>query len=134
MNRVVIILILLSSFVNAMAQKKSVQSPNNSSIIEDPVEPGPSFPGGQKAWGKFLTENLKWPDPVIDAQGKVYIGFIVESDGRLTNIKIIRGIVAPFDNEALRVIKKSPKWKPKIINGIPVRSGYTVPISFVLSE
>jgi len=92
------------------------------------------FPGGEKAFGKFLAKNLKWPDPGIDAQGKVIITFTIEKDGRLTGIKVTKGMGEPFDTEGLRVIKKSPRWIPATRNGIPIKSVKSIPINFTISE
>jgi len=91
------------------------------------------FPGGEKAFSKFLDKNLKWPDQ-IDGQGRVIVSFVVEKDGHLTNIKIAKKSLPEFDNEALRVIKKSPRWIPATRNGIPIKSVKSVPINFTISE
>jgi TonB family protein len=98
------------------------------------VEVVPSFPGGLVEFGKFLGQNLKYP---IEAkknktQGRVYVNFIVEVDGTLSEPKVLRGIGGGCDEEALRVIKLSPKWKPGIQNGKKIRVAYTVPILFSL--
>jgi TonB family protein len=117
------------------AKKIIPQSANDSTFV-DPISPYfdryPQFPGGLKAYQKFLNENLKWPSQ-IDAQGKVIISFIVEKDGRLTNIKVDKKLGAEFDNEALRVIKKMPRWEPAMLKGKSVRCRYTIPINFALS-
>jgi protein TonB len=94
----------------------------------------PQFPGGEKAFYTFLGKNLKWPDSSIDAQGKVLVSFYIEKDGQLTNFKIERSLGALFDNEAIRVLKKSPKWIPAKQNGRPIRYKYTVPVNFTISE
>jgi TonB family protein len=98
------------------------------------VEVVPSFPGGLVEFGKFLGQNLKYP---IEAkknktQGRVYVNFIVEVDGTLSEPKVLRGIGGGCDEEALRVIKLSPKWNPGIQNGKKIRVAYTVPILFSL--
>lgn len=99
------------------------------------VEHVPEFPGGIEAFGKFLGSNIKYPATAREQkiQGRVIITFIVEKDGSLSNQKIVRGITADLDNEALRVIALSPKWKSGIQNGRPVRVQYSVPISFALA-
>jgi len=96
----------------------------------------PRFPGGSKAFGKFLEKTLIYPDKsgMIDVQGKVIISFIVEKDGRLTNFKVARKLYPIFDDEALRVMKLSPKWIPGKVNGKPVRCRHTIPINFVLAD
>jgi protein TonB len=99
------------------------------SVLPTPV-------GGDAAWTKFLTKNLRYPDQAIDAEksGKVWISFIIEKDGSLTDIKVIRGPGYGMDAEALRVLKKAPAWTPGIQRGKPVRVAYTLPINFSLGN
>jgi protein TonB len=99
------------------------------------VEKVPEFPGGLKTWSRFLTKNLRWPaDDGMDSQASVFLSFIVEKNGRLTNLKVLKKTYPKFDNEALRVLKLSPKWIPAKVNGKPVRSKYVVPIRFAIGE
>jgi periplasmic protein TonB len=93
----------------------------------------PRFPGGKKAFYEFLNKNINWPDQ-IDGQGIVTVGFVVERDGHLTNINVVKGGVPEFNAEALRVIRKSPKWIPGIKNGKTIRVKYSVPINFTLTD
>ena len=81
-----------------------------------------------------MQKNLRYPQEAIEAgiSGKVYISFVVEKDGSLTDIKVVRPLGSGTDEEAVRVLKNSPKWKPGIQNGRPVRVAYTMPISFTL--
>jgi protein TonB len=98
------------------------------------VEQMPEFPGGMVAWGKFLNKNLNYPSMAKDANvtGRVTVSFVVEKNGEITDVKILRGIGAGCDEEAIRVIKKSPLWKAGIQNGRPVRVSYVMPIVFRL--
>lgn len=98
------------------------------------VELSPEYQGGQKALLKFLASKLKYPVRAREnkVQGKVYIGFIVEKNGSLSDFKMVRGIGAGCDEEAIRVLKLSPIWKPGYVNGKPVRTSYTLPIAFQL--
>jgi protein TonB len=100
------------------------------------VENQPEFPGGLSAFGKYLEKNIKYPgvDRENNTQGKVFVSFVVEKDGSLTDISAIRGPSATLKEEAIRVIQKSPKWKPGVQNGRFVRVQYTVPISFTLGS
>lgn len=100
------------------------------------VEQVPMFDGGLKAFGDFLNKNIKYPKESRDKniQGRVIISFIVEQNGELSNIKVVRGVDAAIDAEALRVMSLSPKWTPGIQNGRLVRVAYSVPISFTLSN
>jgi len=100
------------------------------------VEVAPEYPGGQKAFGKFLGSNIRYPISAREnnVQGKVYIGFIVEKSGELTDLKIIKGIGGGCDEEALRVLKNSPPWKPGMAEGKPVRTSYTFPVTFQIAN
>jgi TonB family protein len=99
------------------------------------VELAPEYQAGQKALLKFLASKLRYPAHAREnrVQGKVYIGFIVEKNGSLSDFKVVRGIGAGCDEEAIRVLKLSPVWKPGYANGKPVRTSYTLPIVFQLS-
>jgi TonB family protein len=100
------------------------------------VEQVPEFPGGIEAFGKFLATNVKYPKAARDnnVQGRVIITFVVEKDGALSNMKVVRGIGSGCDEEAVRVLSTSPAWKPGIQNGKPVKVQYSVPISFSLAD
>jgi TonB family protein len=94
-------------------------------VVYDEV---PKFPGGLEKFQQFIQSNLK---KVESAAGKrVIISFIVEKDGSLNNIKIARGINEEADQEALRVIKLSPKWQPATRAGKLIRVAYSVPVKF----
>jgi TonB family protein len=100
------------------------------------VELAPEYQGGQKALGKFLGSRLRYPVRAREnkIQGKVYIGFVIEKNGSLSDFKVIRGIGGGCDEEAIRVLKLSPLWKPGYSNGKPVRTSYTLPITFQLGN
>ena len=85
---------------------------------------------------KFLRKNLRYPERAAEAGvgGKVLVSFVVEKDGRLTDIRIVRGIGFGCDEEAARVLKKSPAWEPGIQNNRQVRVLYTIPLHFQLGE
>jgi protein TonB len=90
----------------------------------------PHFRGGDKAFHEFLNKNLKWPKDVTGGEGIVTVSFFVENDGRLTDIKIVKGMSAPFNNEAIRVMNLSDRWIPASRDGHFIKSKYTVPIQF----
>jgi protein TonB len=98
------------------------------------VEELPEFPGGDEARQKFLQNNLEYPRIARETglEGRVQIGFVVEPDGRLTNFKVLRGRAPSLDEEALRVAKLMPKWKPGKQRGKAVRVQYQMPITFTL--
>jgi protein TonB len=92
--------------------------------------------GGAAAWAKFLRKNLSYPGMAIDEhmQGRVFVSFIIEKDGHLSNFVVERGAGYGMDEEAMRVLKLAPAWKPGIQNNQPVRVKYTIPINFQLAE
>ena len=98
------------------------------------VESMPEFPGGQQALFKYLSENVKYPVIAQEngIQGRVICQFVVNKDGSLEDIQVVRGVDKALDNEAIRVIKSMPKWKPGKQRGKPVRVKYTVPVNFKL--
>jgi len=110
--------------------------PKNEGPVFTSVEQVPEFPGGLDAFIAFISKNIKYPAEARQnkVQGRVIISFIVENDGSLSNVHVARGIGYGADEEALRVIKASPNWKPGIQNGHPVRVTYSVPISFSLDD
>ena len=98
------------------------------------VEENPEFPGGTAALLNYVQQNLKYPMQAreSDIQGRVFVGFIVEKDGSLSNVEVLRGIGGGCDEEAVRVVKSLPKFKPGKQRGAPVRVRYTLPIVFQL--
>jgi protein TonB len=94
----------------------------------------PSFPGGDAERKKFLSKHLRYPLYAAekDIQGNVYIGFIVKKDGSLDNIKILHGIGGGCDEEALRVMRMMPPWKPGYLKGKKVDVLFTMPVYFKL--
>jgi len=98
------------------------------------VENMPEFPGGELALRKFISTAIKYPSIAQEngIQGKVFVNFVVDRDGSISNAKIARGVDPSIDKEALRVVMTLPKWKPGMQRGKTVRVSYTVPISFQL--
>lgn len=98
------------------------------------VEEMPEFPGGENALRSYIAKSIKYPIIAQEngIQGKVYVSFVVDKDGGISDAKIVRNVDPSLDKEALRVINSLPKWKPGKQRGKPVRVAYTVPISFVL--
>jgi TonB family protein len=100
------------------------------------LEKAPAFPGGQEGFGKFIGSNIKYPAEAKKkaVQGKVTVSFIVERDGSLSEIKVVKGIGSGCDEEAVNVMKLSPKWEQGIHNGKAVRVLLSVPINFALAK
>ena len=104
-------------------------------VFLDPAEPVPSYPGGVEAMKKFITDNLRYPQGEKNREGRVVVSFVVERNGALTDLEILRPLSPAFDAEALRVVKAMPRWNPgrQYMNGyglVPVRARYNVPITF----
>lgn len=100
------------------------------------VEDMPEFPGGgEKAMYKWLGKNIKYPQVAKEngIEGKVFIRFLVNERGAVTNAEVVRGIGGGCDEEALRVVEKMPNWKPGKQRGKPVRVQFTIPIHFQLN-
>ncbi len=98
------------------------------------VEKDPEFPGGMEALYKFLNENLQYPKQAMEnnISGKVYVTFVVEKDGSISNIRVLRDIGGGCGDEAVRIIKSMPKWIPGEQRNKPVRVQFTLPIQFQL--
>jgi len=113
-------------------------SPTQGEKIYDFVslETQPNFPGGMAKFYDFLKNTVKYPKEAHEKniQGKVFLSFVIEKDGRLTNIKVERSVGPELDAEAVRVMKASPKWIPGIQDKKPVRVKYNIPISFTLTK
>ncbi|NLB93102.1 MAG: energy transducer TonB, partial [Bacteroidales bacterium] len=98
------------------------------------VEDMPEFPGGEAALRQFIANEIKYPVIAQEngIQGRVYVTFVVNTDGSIADAKIARGVDPSLDKEALRVVSTLPRWKPGMQRGKAVRVSYTVPINFVL--
>lgn len=94
----------------------------------------PHFRGGDKAFHEFLDQNLKWPKDSLVKRGIIKVSFYVENNGVLSDIKLVQGFAPEFDKEALRVINLSPRWIPAIRDGKFIKSKYSVPILYELTE
>ena len=103
---------------------------NDEKVLTGVVEYQPQFPGGIKACEQFIKENLRYPDTESDVQGRVIVSFMVERDGSLSDIKVVRGLDPAFDEEALRVVKMMPKWSPGATDGKISVMRYTIPVIF----
>lgn len=130
------ILILLTISINDYAQNidtTDTTKEDNEPIFTTVEEPA-QYPGGDEALKKFIDENIKYPTQAIqeNISGTVFVQIIIEKDGSISDVKVLRGIGGGCDEEAVRVISKMPNWIPAKQKGIPVRSFYIIPIIFVL--
>jgi len=96
----------------------------------------PAFNGGEHAFGMFLAHNMRYPRVAKEnnVQGKVFVNFIIDENGKLTNLRIIRGIGSGCDDEVIKVLKLSPPWQPEVKYGVAVKEYFTIPISFTLQQ
>ena len=124
--------------IRSSEQPMSFQSTNEGDSISegeyvgkvyDVVEEPPSFPGGQAALMSWLAENIHYPPTCESISGRVVLSFIVETDGTLSNIQIVRKLDTEFDEEFIRVVKAMPKWIPGKQNGQAVRVKYNLPLT-----
>lgn len=113
---------------------KAEPKPEVENKVFDVVEEMPSFPGGNAALMKYLADNIKYPVVAQEngVQGRVVVSFVVERDGSITDVKVVRSVDPSLDREATRVVKSMPKWNPGKQNGSAVRVKYNVPVSFRL--
>ncbi len=104
-------------------------------VIFTVVEDQPQFPGGEEARQKFLEDNLRYPQMAREAgiQGTVFVTFVVETDGSVTDVQILRGIGGGCDQEAVRVVEMMPRWEPGRQRGQAVRVQFNMPIRFRLN-
>lgn len=120
-----------------------IEEPAPAQVIEEPkqeevflvVEEMPDFPGGQAAMMKYIATNIKYPRVASQQglEGRVIVTFVINGQGEVANVEVVKGIGGGCDEEAIRVIKSLPKWKPGKQNGRPVSVKFTVPIKFALN-
>ena len=136
MNRLIAFAIIL---LGTSATCFSIDMPTDTThkgMIFDMPENMPKFPGGGDAMEQFINLNIKYPAGAKsnNIQGKVYVQFVVEKDGVISEVTIRRGAHKLLNDEAIRVVKLMPKWEPGSMRGKKVRVRYTLPISFSLTQ
>jgi protein TonB len=118
------------------SKDKVVTEVNTNNVVFVSVEHVPEFPGGISQFYKFLSKNQRYPAAAKEnkTEGRVIVTMVVEKDGSLSQVKVVRGIGDGCDEEAVRLVKLSSPWKPGIQNSRPVRVQYSLPIAFELSN
>lgn len=139
MKRFVLLLICMFNLCVFAQETKNTEpfQTGEEDVVFMVVEEMPQFPGGQQALFRYLSENVKYPVIAQEngIQGRVICQFIVDKDGSITNVEVVKsGGDASLDKEAVRVIKSMPNWKPGKQRGKPVRVKYTVPVNFRLTD
>jgi TonB family protein len=117
-------------------ENKTIKSDEQKNQVFTVVEKMPSYPGGEEARIKYFTENLKYPPEARQkgVTGKVFVTYVIEEDGSISNVKVLRGIGGGCDEEAVRVISMMPKWNPGMQRGKAVRVQFNLPVNFVLDD
>ena len=135
MKRLILMsLMAICCLTTVLAQKTVVSQKDQKEEPFNVVEDMPAFPGGMEAMIEYLSSNIKYP---ADAQkqkvdGRVLVNFVVEKDGSITEVKVVKPGFPSLDAEAVRVVKAMPKWKPGYQKGQAVRVQFTMPINFSL--
>ncbi len=136
MKKTIILLAALAMTSLAMSQSdmEKVSAVRLDSEIFTVVEQDPQFPGGNDALYQYLGYNAHYPEKAKadGIQGTVYLTFIIEKDGSISNIRVLRSPSDMLSDEARRLVKAMPKWKPGKQNGKNVRVQYNLPINFQL--
>ena len=129
-----IIMALMAVFgLTTVSAQKTVVAKKNQKVF-DVVEQMPEYPGGQAALIEYISNNVKYPDDAAKkkVEGKVFVTFVVDTDGKITDVSLMRKVFPSLDAEAIRVISAMPNWIPGKQKGQVVRVKYTVPIMFRL--
>ena len=124
----VMLLMVVSFSVNGQNNEKK----NN--VYFEEVDEMPEYPGGKEGLFKFISENVQYPEKAKKetVTGKVFVSFVIDKDGSVTDVKIARSVNPELDDEAVRVVKKLKKWTPGKKDGEVVKVGFTMPIKFAL--
>jgi protein TonB len=119
--------------LTTVSAQKTVVAKKNQKVF-DVVEQMPEYPGGQAALFEYLSKNIKYPADAEKkkVEGKVFVTFVVDSDGKITDVSLLKKVFPSLDAEAIRVISAMPNWIPGRQKGQAVRVKYTVPIMFRL--
>jgi len=124
------------NYITQMLFDDSDEATDDSEVYTGAVEVLPEYPGGPNALMNYLRRNLKYPETAKKnkQEGRVFVGFVVEKDGSISNVSVMRGVCEELDNEAVRVVKTLPKFTPGMHGGKPVRVQYTLPVVFKLND
>lgn len=138
MKKIIALVSLVCLTALARAQQPvlqdTVSKKDTVDVIFSIVEVEPQFPGGDEAMYSFLSKNIVYPSNAKEKgiEGVVVVGFVVEKDGRVSNIKVIRSVHESLDAEAVRLVKAMPRWVPGRQRGVAVRTRFLLPFNFQL--
>lgn len=121
---------VIEEYVAPEIEEEEIQEAEIFTIVEEM----PEFPGGTQKLADYLAKNIKYPQMARESgiQGRVFISFVVEPDGSVSNVNVMRSLGGGCDEEAVRVVKSMPKWKAGKQRGKPVRVSYILPVNFKL--
>jgi len=127
-------LMAICCLTTVLAQKTVVSQKDQKEDPFNVVEDMPAFPGGMEAMIQFISSNIQYPADAKKQKvdGRVLVNFVVEKDGSITEVKVVKPTFPSLDAEAIRVVKAMPKWKPGYQRGQAVRVQFTMPINFSL--
>ena len=133
MKKLIIMSLMAMFGLTTISAQKTVVAQKNQQVF-DVVEQMPEYPGGIKALFDYLCQNVKYPDDAEKQkiEGRVIATFVVETDGTISNIEVVKPVFPSLDAEAVRVLSGMPKWTPGMQSGKAVSVKYTVPINFNL--
>jgi periplasmic protein TonB len=123
-----------TTVIEEVAIKEVVIEEEKADQIFDVVETQPNPPGGMSGWNKYLSTNLKYPTQArrMGVEGTVIVVFVINTDGSIQDVEVLRGIGGGCDEEAVKIVKAAPKWSPGKQRGKPVRTRMRLPIRFKL--
>jgi protein TonB len=128
-----ILLVALALFCCTSAMAQTVVEDDAIFVV---AENAPEFPGGEDSLYAYIARNIKYPETAKKEkiEGRVFVTFVIEKDGQVSSAKILRDIGGGCGEEAIRVVKNMPKWKPGTQRGNPVRFQFNLPVSFMLGK
>ena len=128
-----ILLVALALFCCTSAMAQTVVEDDAIFVV---AENAPEFPGGEDSLYAYIARNIKYPEAAKKEkiEGRVFVTFVIEKDGQVSSAKILRDIGGGCGEEAIRVVKNMPKWKPGTQRGNPVRFQFNLPVSFMLGK
>jgi hypothetical protein len=129
MKNFLLLVVLFFSIQLGYGQEKTIHPNQNSIYNTAGIDVKPEFPGGQKEFDKYIRKNYNVPPEAKQIKGKVFVTFVIEIDGSLSDIKVLRDLGFGTGKEAIRVLEQSPKWIPGQQKGMIVRTTYSLPIA-----
>lgn len=133
MKKIVLLILLVTFSTFSQSKNATITDENEDSTVYNSVSINvrPEFPGGINMFYKFISSNFKTPDEIVNQKisVKIFVSFIVEKDGTISEIKVIDDTQSELAREVIRVIQAMPKWNPGELNGNHVRCSYMIPIT-----